>query len=77
MPNTIFCRIGSKKDLIALIGQYAPKEFKTYVEPFVGSGAVYLALSNPEVKSYLNDIDPMVSDAWKIVKASPPLKNLN
>ena len=77
MPITPFCRIGSKKHLIDLIGQYAPKEFKTYIEPFVGSGAVYLALSNPEVKSYLNDIDPLISDAWKIVKANPPLKNLN
>ena len=77
MLTSPFCRIGSKKNLTELIGQYAPKDFKTYVEPFIGSGAVYLALTTPAVKSYINDLDPLVSEGWRIVKANPPLKNLD
>ena len=46
---------GGKADEIKLFEKYIPK-YKTYIEPFVGGGAVYFHL-NPK-KAIINDIHP-------------------
>jgi len=41
------CRTGRKKPLQSIIKALAPKDFKKYVEPFVGSGCVFLFKYKP------------------------------
>ena len=78
LPN-ILCRIGSKVSLRKVIKMKAPNEFKTYIEPFVGAGAIYLYLDlDPdEVKSIINDKDPQIAQAWRIIKSNPSINNID
>jgi len=57
-----------------LIKKVAPTEFTTYIEPFVGSGDIFLFMDlDPSVKAVINDLDPIVSDSWKIIKSNPSI----
>jgi DNA adenine methylase len=73
------CRAGRKKPIVPLIVNRSPKNFSIYVESFTGTGDVYFGLNlNPnEVKSYLNDKDPVIYTAFKIIKSNPPLNNIS
>lgn len=66
------CRIGRKKPIQDRVVNASPKDFKIYVEPFVGTGDIFFALKlDPKVvKSYINDKDPMISDAFKLMKSN-------
>ena len=68
-----FTRIGGKHKVAPLFIQHFPP-FMTYVEPFVGSGQVFLALPLEEKKKYiLNDVDDDIYDLWKdVTKVSKP-----
>jgi len=81
MPNSRspLCRIGSKKPIQDKIVNMSPKDFKIYVEPFVGTGAIFFALElDPKiVKSYINDKDPMISDAFKLMKSNLNIDNIS
>jgi DNA adenine methylase len=68
MPTTFFCRIGSKKPLRKTIISKSPKDFTTYVEPFVGSGAIYFELNIPDKKSVLNDKDSELMSGYRMLK---------
>jgi DNA adenine methylase len=50
----LFSYPGNKSKLLKQIIKYVPKKFNTYYEPFLGSGAMFLAIQ-PE-KALLNDI---------------------
>ena len=78
MPLTsILCRLGRKRGMRDLIKSRAPKDFKTYVEPFVGTGDIFLSLNlDPSVKAVINDLDPMVAQSHKIIKSNPSIANL-
>ncbi len=65
-----FCRIGSKRPLKSIIEKHAPKDFNTYVEPFIGAGHIYFHLTNPNIKSYINDKDKLVVDGYKLLKSN-------
>ena len=67
-PSTFFCRVGSKKPIRELIKNKAPKDYDKFVEPFVGSGAVYFYMSDPEKKSVINDLDTDFIAGWKQLK---------
>ena len=57
-----------------LIMKLAPTEFTTYIEPFVGSGDIFLFMGlDPSVKAVINDLDPIISDSWKIIKSNPSI----
>lgn len=72
MKLPVFNRIGSKKTMLKDLEKYIPKDnIKTFVEPFVGSGIVFLNLSDRADKIVINDLDS------KLVKAYKFLKNLN
>lgn len=69
---------GGKTQLINDIEKALPKEFTsqkfTYVEPFVGSGAIlFWVLNNfPKVeKAVINDINADLTNAYKIIAAKP------
>lgn len=57
---------GGKSDEINKFEQYIPNDYDTYIEPFVGAGAVYFHL-NPN-KAVINDIHPELIDFYKNIK---------
>jgi DNA adenine methylase len=62
-----FTRIGGKHKVAPLLVEKFPP-FQTYVEPFVGSGQVFLALPLEKKKKYiLNDVDEDIYHLWKDV----------
>ena len=71
--ETPICRIGSKRSIKDIILENSPKEFKTYIEPFLGSGYIYfyLNIDPKKTKSILNDKDPLISETFKLLKKSP------
>ena len=72
------CRTGRKKSLQSKIKALAPKDFKKYVEPFVGSGDVYFYLNiNPDTPSVINDLDKEIATAFKILKSNPSIDNID
>jgi len=63
----IFCRIGSKSRVAKNIIKYFPYH-DTYVEPFVGSGAVFFR--KDKVKNeVINDLDKDLINAYKLIKS--------
>jgi len=65
--NPIFCRTGTKRYTAEEIISYFPKH-DTYVEPFVGSGAVFFR--KDKVKNeVINDLDKTLITAYKLLKS--------
>jgi DNA adenine methylase len=76
--TSIICRLGRKRRMRKLILRYSPIGFTTYIEPFVGSGDIYLFLDLDEnVKAVINDLDPIIADSWKIIKSNPSIENVD
>lgn len=64
-----FSRVGGKRTLKNTLYRLFPSEFKTYVEPFVGGGSVFMGYKFPEgVKAVLNDKDSALMMAYKSLK---------
>ncbi|MGM0504694.1 MAG: DNA adenine methylase [Bacteroidota bacterium] len=69
---------GGKTQLINEIARRLPKDFKdgtyTYIEPFVGSGAVLFWLLNnfPNIKkAVINDVNFDLINAYKVISSNP------
>lgn len=70
---------GGKTQLLPAIDSFLPDGFAaeedvTYIEPFVGGGAVLFHLLHkyPNVtKAYINDINPGLINAYRVVKENP------
>lgn len=70
---------GGKGQLLSTINQVLPLDFlngsiKTYIEPFIGSGAVLFMMLGkfPSIKTaIINDINPDLTTAYNTIKASP------
>lgn len=60
---------GSKRKLLPKILPCIANRFERYIEPFVGSGCVYLAL-NPE-KAILGDLNASLIDTYKTICRKP------
>jgi DNA adenine methylase len=58
-----FSRMGGKSKLCEYIVSKFPKEYKTYVEPFVGGGSVYFRKTLSEV-NVINDIVKDIYDMY-------------
>ena len=72
------CRVGRKKPIQDTIINKAPKDLKIYVEPFVGTGDIFFKMNlSPEIKSYINDKDTDVANAFKIMKRNPNVDNID
>ncbi|MFP7699731.1 MAG: DNA adenine methylase [Candidatus Phytoplasma pyri] len=61
--------MGSKKKIIPQILPLIPKNYQTYIEPFLGSGALYLALM-PK-KAIINDHNSHLIQLWKTFLQTP------
>lgn len=61
--------VGGKKQLLSEITPLIPKKITTYVEPFIGGGAVLFNLQ-PK-KAIINDLNKELINTYKVVKESP------
>jgi DNA adenine methylase len=57
---------GGKKDEIKKFIDYIPKTYYTYLEPFIGGGAVYFHI-NPQ-KAVINDVHTELADFYQSIK---------
>lgn len=57
---------GGKSDELETILKYIPQKFTTYIEPFVGGGALYFRL-NPN-KAVINDVHKELIDFYQSIK---------
>ena len=62
---------GSKKKLLPKLCAAAPIRYERYLEPFVGSGALFLVL-NPK-RAILSDLNPHLVQMYKAVKKNPKI----
>lgn len=70
---------GGKTQLLSTIDYFLPKSFKqekkvTYIEPFVGGGAVffYLLQKYPNIQTaIINDINPHLIKTYKVIRDMP------
>lgn len=60
---------GGKRRLVPTILGLAPSRFDRFVEPFVGGGAVALALAQPRM--LLNDVNEELMAAYRAVRDAP------
>ena len=60
---------GNKSKQLKHILPHIPKEYNTYIEPFVGSGALFLKIQ-PD-KWIINDINKDIINVWKEIKNDP------
>lgn len=65
-PRRPFCRVGSKAPIADKIIKMIPPH-EIYVEPFVGSGAIYWK-KEPSKKEVINDLDNDLINNYKILK---------
>lgn len=63
--------IGNKQRFADEIASYFPKDFQTYYEPFLGSGAV-LATLKPS-KAVASDVFPPLMEIWKTLHTAPDI----
>lgn len=66
---TIFGRVGKKSPIKDIIKKQSPKDFNLYVEPFVGSGAIYLNMDLKDTPAVINDLDKNLINAWRTIKS--------
>lgn len=61
--------VGEKTQILSEITPLIPKKITTYVEPFIGGGAVLFNLQ-PK-KAIINDLNEELINTYKVVKESP------
>ena len=66
---TIFGRTGKKSPIKDTIKKQSPDNFNLYVEPFVGSGAIYLHMDLKDTPAVINDLDKDLMKAWRAIKS--------
>lgn len=61
---------GGKSRAINQIKLFIPDKFEEYREPFIGGGSffVYMKQTRPDVKFWINDINPELYSFWKQAK---------
>lgn len=61
--------VGGKRQLIDQITPYLPSKFSTYVEPFLGGGAMLFEIQ-PK-KAIINDFNAELINLYQVVKSEP------
>jgi len=67
--TNIICRVGNKKKIKNNIIKSFPIDFDLYIEPFVGTGIIFLNAQLENKKSILNDLDKDIITAHKSIKS--------
>ena len=70
-PRPFIRWVGGKRWAIPLLVPLLPQSFGAYHEPFLGGGALFLAISHGgggDGRAYLSDLDPDLIDAWTAVR---------
>ncbi|MDR3190943.1 MAG: DNA adenine methylase [Lactobacillaceae bacterium] len=63
---------GGKRQLLPELAKYVPDTYGTYFEPFLGGGAFLLSAElGLSGKAVVNDFNPELINAWKMVKTQP------
>jgi|SRR5437867_130452 len=64
---------GGKNSIIHHLSQYIPEHFTDYYEPFLGGGALFLAICGMtmEFKAHLSDINGDLINAYRMIKDKP------
>lgn len=67
---------GGKNQLLEQLENYYPKELqegviKNYVEPFLGGGALFFALSDKIETAYLSDLNKDLILTYQVIKKKP------
>jgi DNA adenine methylase len=57
---------GGKQDEIKYFEKYIPKDYDTYIEPFVGGGALFFNLNNK--KNIISDMHKELIDFYNSIK---------
>ena len=74
-PRPLLKWAGGKRQLLATLAHYYPAEFSRYVEPFVGSGAVFFHLSSTGALEgrgvHLSDINPDLIGCYLALRDRP------
>lgn len=60
---------GGKRQLLPQLLSHVPADYGTYLEPFVGAGALFFAL--PPHKSEISDINPELINAYRQLQKAP------
>lgn len=69
-PTKPFLRwAGSKRSVVAKLAENSPPQFERYIEPFVGSGALFFHLAPNE--ALLSDLNPEVVNLFTQVRSYP------
>lgn len=63
--------IGNKTKHLKYILPHLPNEYNTYIEPFIGSGAVFLSIK-PK-KWIINDLNKDLINVWQNIKNNPEI----
>ncbi len=61
--------VGGKRRSLPKLMRYVPRNISTYVEPFVGGGAMFFALKFK--RALINDSNPELMAAYKVLKDKP------
>ena len=61
---------GGKTGLIPQLVRHFPSSFERYLEPFLGGGAVFLALAQKK-QSIVNDLNPEVTNLYEVIRDEP------
>ena len=69
LVNPILKWVGGKRQLLFEILPLLPSNYSTYVEPFVGGGAVFFELQ-PK-KAIINDFNAELINVYKVVRDYP------
>lgn len=72
--TSIFTRVGNKNAIKKKLYSLFPSDFKTYVEPYVGGGSVFMGYKfKPEQKIVINDIETDLIKSYKFIKSNPSI----
>lgn len=68
---------GGKRQLLSQLLHHVPSEYNRYIEPFLGGGAMFLAVQPKQ--AIVSDINPEIINAFKVIKTDHKglMKKLN
>ncbi len=66
VPRPVLKWAGGKRQLLPQLAKYLPASFGTYIEPFVGGGALYFHLRPG--RAVLIDTNPELANVYRVIK---------